>query len=127
MKVAVTYENGQVFQHFGHTKTFKVYTVENGKVLSSEVISTGESGHGALAVLLAEEGVDTLLCGGIGAGAQSALSDAGIKLYGGVKGSTDAAVEDFLAGSLLFDPEVKCNHHDHEGHEHGPHSCGSHC
>jgi len=52
MKVAVTYENGQIFQHFGHTEQFKIYTTENGKIISSEVIDTNGSGHGALAGLL---------------------------------------------------------------------------
>ena len=66
MNIAVTYENGQVFQHFGHTQQFKVYQVEDGRVLSSRIEETGESGHGALAGFLKEHGVDTLLCGGIG-------------------------------------------------------------
>ena len=78
MKIAVTYENGEVFQHFGHTEQFKVYDVEEGKVVRSEVRSAQGSGHGALAGLLKGWGVDTLLCGGIGGGAQMALAEAGI-------------------------------------------------
>ena len=74
MNIAVTYENGQVFQHFGHTQQFKVYQVEDGRVLSSRIEETGESGHGALAGFLKEHGVDTLLCGGIGGGAKTALA-----------------------------------------------------
>lgn len=97
MNIAVTYENGQVFQHFGHTQQFKVYQVEDGRVLSSRIEETGESGHGALAGFLKEHGVDTLLCGGIGGGAKTALAQAGIRLFGGVVGSADQAVEDFLA------------------------------
>jgi hypothetical protein len=30
MKIAVTYENGMIFQHFGHTEQFKIYETENG-------------------------------------------------------------------------------------------------
>ena len=52
MKIAVTYENGKVFQHFGKTETFKVYEVEEGKVISSEVIGSNGEGHGALAGVL---------------------------------------------------------------------------
>ena len=100
MKIAVTYENGEVFQHFGHTEQFKVYDVEEGKVVRSEVRSAQGSGHGALAGLLKGWGVDTLLCGGIGGGARTALASAGIALYGGVQGSADAAVEALLAGKL---------------------------
>ena len=125
MKIAVTYENGQIFQHFGHTEQFKIYTVEDGKVISAEVVDTNGSGHGALALFLAEKGVSVLICGGIGGGAQMALAKAGIKLFGGVSGSCDEAVKALLVNALRFDPEVKCDHHDHE-HGEGEHTCGSH-
>ena len=127
MKIAVTYENGNIFQHFGHTEQFKVYEVQNGAVVVSEVVGTNGSGHGALAGLLASLNVDVLICGGIGAGAQNALSQAGIKLYGGVSGNADGAVESLIFGMLSYDPNVSCNHHDHgEGHTCGSHGCGSH-
>ena len=125
MKIVVTYENGQIFQHFGHTEMFKVYEVKGGKIVSSEVIDTNGQGHGALAGLLKIIRADILICGGIGGGAQKALADAGIKLYGGVSGSCDVAVEAFLANNLGYNPNVKCDHHDHE-HGNGAHSCGDH-
>ena len=124
MKIAVTYENGQIFQHFGHTQQFKIYEIADGKIAGSEVIGTGGSGHGALAGFLMQKGVDTLICGGIGGGAQTALANAGIRLYGGVSGDADAAVNALLDGSLGYDPDVHCNHHGHEGYSDcGPHSC----
>ena len=128
MKIAVTYDNGNVFQHFGKTENFKVYEVEDNKVVSSEVIGSNGTGHGALAGLLAEQGIDVLICGGIGGGAQNALAQAGIRLFGGVSGSADDAVNALLAGNLGYDPDVHCNHHDHheEGHNCGDHGCGSH-
>mgnify|MGYP006393135417 CR=1 FL=1 len=128
MKIAVTYENGQIFQHFGHTKQFKIYTAKNEKIISSEVIDTNGSGHGALAELLSTLQVDALICGGIGGGAQTALAEVGIKLYGGVSGDADKAVEALLGGTLGFNANVKCDHHDHhgEGHTCGDHGCGSH-
>lgn len=123
MKIAVTYENGNVFQHFGHTKQFKVYCIEDGKVAEERIVDTEGSGHGALAGMLSELSVDTLICGGIGAGARNALADAGIRLYGGVSGSADEAVAALLAGSLMYDPEAHCDHHG-EGHHHGDaHHC----
>ena len=125
MKIAVTYENGQIFQHFGHTEQFKVYTVENGKITDTTVVDTNGQGHGALAGLLKTLGADVLICGGIGGGAQMALAEAGIKLYGGVSGSCDAAVEAFLAHNLGYNPNVKCDHHDHE-HGEGGHNCEDH-
>lgn len=125
MKIAVTYDNGEIFQHFGHTEYFKLYDVEDGKIVSSQVIDTNGSGHGALAGVLTANSVDILICGGIGGGAQMALASAGIKLYGGVSGSADDAVNALLTGNLDFNPDVRCNHHYHE-HEHGSHSCGNH-
>ena len=125
MKIAVTYENEQIFQHFGHTEQFKVYEIEDNTIISSEVIDTNGQGHGALAGLLKTIGADVLICGGIGGGAQMALADAGIKLYGGVSGSCDAAVEAFLDNNLGYNPNVRCDHHDHE-HEEGGHNCGDH-
>lgn len=124
MKIAVTYENENVFPHFGHTEKFKVFTVEDGKVIDAEIVDTNGSGHGALAGMLSALHVDTLICGGIGAGAQAALAEAGIRLYGGVSGSVDEAVNQLLAGNLAFDPDVHCDHHG-EGHYHGEgHQCG---
>ena len=132
MKIAVTYENGQVFQHFGRTEAFKIYTVEDGKVQKSEVVGTNGNGHGALAGFLQGLGVDTLICGGIGGGAQNALAAAGIRLYGGASGEADRQVEDLLAGRLTYQPDVHCDHHgkEHQGDEacghHGHQGCGGH-
>ena len=125
MKIAVTYENGKIFQHFGHTKQFKVYEVENGEIVKAEVMDSNGSGHGALAGLLSEAGIEVLICGGIGGGAQMVLAKAGIKLYGGVSGNADEAVNALINGTLGYNPEVRCDHHDHE-HGEGEHTCGSH-
>ena len=122
MKIAVTYDNGNVFQHFGKTESFKVYEVEDNKVVSSEVISSNGTGHGALAGLLANQGIEVLICGGIGGGAQTALADAGIELCSGAQGDTDKAVEAYLNGELVS-AGTTCDHHHHEE----GHSCGGSC
>ena len=119
MRIAVTYENGNIFQHFGHTETFKVYEVENGEIKSSQVIGSNGVGHGALAGLLSGEGIDVLICGGIGGGAQIALAEAGVELFSGAQGDADAAVEAYLKGELVS-AGATCHHHD------GEHSCGDH-
>ena len=129
MKIAVTYDNGEIFQHFGHTEQFKLYDIENGKVVASEVVGTNGSGHGALAGFLAEHQVQVLICGGIGGGAKNALAEAGIELYGGACGDADAQVTSFLNGNLQYNPNIQCSHHG-EGHTCGSHegrghSCGS--
>ena len=127
MKIAVTYDNGNIFQHFGKTENFKVYEVEDNQVVSSEVIGSNGTGHGALAGLLSEQGVDVLICGGIGGGAQAALTEAGIELCAGAQGNTDQVVEAYLKGELESSG-VNCDHHHHEeGHSCGDHESGHSC
>lgn len=123
MRIAVTYdkENGQIFQHFGHTEQFKLYQVENGRVVSSVTLPTNGTGHGALAALLAQMKADVLICGGIGGGAKNVLAAAGIELISGVSGPVDEAVKLYLEGKLHDDPSAECRHHDH-----GDHECGHH-
>ena len=128
MRIAVTYENGEIFQHFGHTEQFKVYEVADGKVTNSMVLPTNGSGHGALAGFLQQAGVSALICGGIGGGARTALAEAGIVLYPGVSGNADAAVEALAAGNLAYNPDTVCSHHHEDGHDCGHHGeDGGHC
>ena len=123
MRIGVTYENGEIFQHFGHTEQFKLYDVENDQIKQTQVVDTNGQGHGALSSFLANAGVQVLICGGIGGGAQAALAAAGIRLLGGVRGNADEAVKKYIAGNLNYDPEVHCTHHEHE-HSCGEHHCG---
>ena len=131
MKIAVTYDNGNIFQHFGRTEQFKVYEIEDNKVVSSEVIGSNGVGHGALAGRLANLAVDVLICGGLGGGAQAALAEAGVEVCAGAEGDADQAVEAYLKGELAS-TGANCDHHHHEdghscgGHDEG-HSCGSGC
>ena len=129
MRIAVAYEDGKVFQHFGHTEKFKLYDVEDGKIKAEQTVDSDGNGHGALAGFLKAADVDVLICGGIGKGAQMALEEAGIDLFGGVQGSADEAAVAYAAGKLIYAPDVRCEHHDHE-HPHdggcGSHGCSDH-
>ncbi len=135
MKIAVTCENGQVFQHFGHTTEFAIFNLEDGKIISETRLAAGEVGHGALAGLLANDHVDVLICGGIGGGAMTALDNAGIKVIGGAEGDVRTIAEAFAAGSLQTRKDFHCQHHQnqhqhqhrhhHGGHGEG-HACGNH-
>ena len=131
MKLAVTYEKetGDIFQHFGHTETFKVYELVDGEIRSQQIVDTNGTGHGALAGLLALEGVNALICGGIGGGARNALAQAKIMVYPGAMGTAAENVKAYLAGNLAYNPDTMCSHHgaDHTcgSHEEG-HSCGHH-
>ena len=127
MIIATTFNNGEVFQHFGHTEQFKLYHVTLGKITREEIVDTNGQGHGALAGFLTEHGVDVLICGGSGGGAQNALNSAGIKFFAGVHGDADKAVRDFLDGNLAYNPNEMCNHHhEHEGGDCGHGDCSKH-
>ncbi len=127
-RIAVTYENGMIGQHFGHTEQFKLYDVEEGKIVKEQIISTGGEGHGMLAGVLKEAQSDLLICGGIGMGARMALEEAGIDLIPGTQGAADDVVAAYLDNTLQYDPDGTCHHHDHEeGHDcHHEHGCGEH-
>lgn len=127
MRVAVTFEQEMVGQHFGRTEQFKIYDVEDGTIKTSQIIDTNGTGHGALAGFLRAAEVETLICGGIGMGARNALAEVGIRILPGVRGNADQVVNDYLAGKLDYDPDTECHHHDH-GHGHDCHhgDCGSH-
>ena len=130
MKIAVTYDNGNIFQHFGRTENFKVYDVEDGKIVSSEVIGSNGVGHGALAGLLADRAIEIVICGGLGGGAMNALQQAGITVVAGAEGDADKAVQNFLNGTLVS-TGANCDHHgeDHECGHHGGdgEGCGEDC
>ena len=126
MRIAVTYENGEIFQHFGHTEQFKLYDVHDGKITGEQIVDTNGSGHGALAGFLFAAKVDALICGGIGMGAQMALADAGIRLFAGVQGSADEAAKALAAGTLNYDPNARCDHHEHHGGDCGHDHCADH-
>lgn len=122
MRVAVTYENGQVFQHFGRTAEFKVYDIENGQVVSSQVVSTMGKGHGELIGVIKGLGAGVLICGGIGGGAMAGLNASGIKVLSGNQGSADETVSDYISGTIRECSEANCNHH---GEDHQC-TCGRH-
>ena len=127
MIIAVTCENNEVFQHFGHTPAFAVFTAEEKTVISEKLLECGESGHGALASLLSAEKVDVLICGNIGAGAIKALADADIKVIGGAAGNVREAAEKYLAGKLKVRLNFHCMHHHDEDHDCASHNCGGKC
>ena len=126
MRIAVTYDNGEIFQHFGHTGQFKLYDVQDGRIVATQIADTNGSGHGLLAGFQKEAQADALICGGIGMGAQMALAEAGVKLYAGVQGSADEAAKALAEGRLVYDPDARCDHHEHHGGDCGHDHCAEH-
>ena len=126
MRIAVTYEQEKVGQHFGRTEQFKIYDIRDGQIASAQIIDTNGTGHSALAGFLRAAEVEVLICGGIGMGAQMALADAGIKLYAGVQGAADAAAKALAEGNLEYDPNARCDHHEHHDGDCGHDHCAEH-
>lgn len=126
MKIAVSYADGQVFQHFGKTEAFKIYEIQDGQVLGAQVVPTDGNGHEALAQFLAQLDVAAVICGGMGEGAQSALLEAGIQVFSGAQGDADEAIDALLAGQLEG-AGVTCDHHDSDEGCGGDCGCGGSC
>ncbi len=101
MKLAIAYENGEVFQHFGETPSYLLVDIEAGKVVSKAVHDNGEASHIALIDVLVGLGADAVVVGGLGGGAFVRLQAAGIKIYAPYFGSAEQAISDFLAGKLV--------------------------
>jgi len=127
VKLAVTYQDGQVFQHFGKTKEFKIYDVADGKVGFSMVVSPGGQGHAALAGFLRMLGISAVLCGGIGPGAVEALQRLDITPIAGVTGDADQAAADFVAGKLTGDTAALLAHRHRGGPDHDCGACHGGC
>lgn len=126
MKIAVSYANGDVFQHFGKTEFFKIYETEGKRILSGQVVPTDGIGHEALAEFLKGLGVEVVICGGLGDGAMAALTGAGIEVCSGAEGDTDLAVDSYLKGQLVS-TGTNCDHHHHEDATDGCGGCGGSC
>lgn len=123
MRIAISYEDGKVFQHFGRTESFKLYDVEDDEIISSEIFNADGAGHEALAALLAEHDIDVLICGGLGGGAMAALQASGIEVISGVEGEVDEVVKRYINGEIES-TGVNCDHHEEES---GDCDCGGGC
>ena len=119
--IAVPVEGELIFQHFGKATKFKIYTIENDVVTESQVGDVEGSAHEEVALWLLTHGVNAVVCGNIGPGAQGALMAAGIIALAGVEGAADEAVAKLIDGTLeALQNLPNCGHHGHGG-------CGGHC
>ncbi len=129
MLIAVTHENGSIFQHFGHTEEFKIYEIVGKDIVSTKIVPTEKEGHSALAELLKALNIKGLICGGIGQGAFNALQEKGITVFPGIFGDADEAVKLLTERKLPYNVKCTCSHHDngHNCSDHHDHNCGSNC
>jgi len=114
MRIAVTYADGQVFQHFGRTEQFKIYDISDSGEITSDIRGCNGASHSGVAAVLQEIGADVLICGGMGEGAYNRVTSLGINLVSGITGDADDAVRRYLAGELSSAPTA------------GVHACHGH-
>lgn len=106
MKVAVAYDNGEIYGHFGHCPQFAFY--EYGEYVyecTKTLVDTSDrSGHEAMAKLMQEQGVDAVLCGQMGGEAKALLLSMGIVPIVGYTGHADTAADLLVTGQLPLSP-----------------------
>ena len=112
MRIAIPYFESMIFQHFGRSKQFKVYEIENHQVLMEMIVEPEAVGHEAVADFLRAIDVRAVICGNIGQEAMRALNGAGILFYGGVSGQADDAITALVGGALAYDPNIRCEECD---------------
>lgn len=125
MKIAIPYNEGNVFEHFGRTKSFKVYDLQNGVIENTVFINADGSGHSELISMLKSVDVELVLCGGIGGKAIQMFNNLGIDVYTGATGNTDDVLRGFMDGSLKLNNTSTCDHHHDDSEEHSCH-CHDH-
>ena len=106
MKVAVAYENGEIYGHFGHCACFAIY--EYGEYVhecTKTLVETGDrEGHQAMADLMREQGVDAVIVGQMGGEAKALLLSYGIVPVAGYSGDADTAADLLVTGQLPISP-----------------------
>ncbi|MDD5936306.1 MAG: NifB/NifX family molybdenum-iron cluster-binding protein [Clostridiales bacterium] len=110
MRVAVSYDNGNIFNHVGDAKEFKIYDIEDGKIVSTEVLKSSGSGRAMVVDFVSTHFCDVLICNEICSGAKGAVNEAGTKVYGAVTGNADDAVEKLIQNQLEDGDTVICHH-----------------
>ena len=107
MKVAVSYRDGEIYEHFGHAETFAIYDFDLNNMDNStkKLIDVRDlSGHEAMVERMRAEGVDAVLCGNMGAAAKAQLLSCGIVPVIGYCGDADTAAELLILGRLPVAP-----------------------
>ncbi len=125
MKIAIPFENENIYKHFGHTEKFSFYDVINGEIQNSKKVETNGAKHRAVADFLVSNNIDTVICGDIGHGAKRILESNNIKVYPGIDGSINNAISALLDGTLPENKEATCENHEMHSHHHHDHSCGN--
>ena len=102
MKIAVAYQNGEIFGHFGHCPQFAVY--EYGEYVTDctkTLVDTSMiSGHHAMAAKMRELGVDAVIAGNMGGQGKAELLSLGIVPIIGFSGDADTASDLLVTGQL---------------------------
>ena len=77
-RLALPLQNGSLCQHFGKAPQVLIVNIENGTVVSEEILTAPEHAHGSMPNFLKANSVTDVLCGGIGDGALQMLREMNI-------------------------------------------------
>jgi len=125
MKIAVPLTAADEFSpHYGAAAKFAVYDVDPGRrvVIGRTVVVPQEPEPCAWPPLLRTAGVEVVLAGGMGRGAQARMAELGLSVLAGIlPAAPDTLVAAWLAGRL----SVEANRCDGSGHG-GRHHPGAH-
>ncbi len=110
MKIAVASDNGMVAEHFGHCRSFSIFSVENNQIVNVESLLNPGHKPGFLPNFLNDLGVEVIVSGGMGGGAIEIFNEKGIQVITGAGGHAQSVAEQYLQGTLKTNGAV-CNEH----------------
>lgn len=112
MRIAIATNDGKVSGHFGHCEGFTVYSIEDNKIHSEEFLKSPKHQPGVLPKFLANNRVNLIMAGGMGAKAQQIFNTEDIEVVVGVAGTLDEVIKEYLEGTIESSNAV-CNDHAH--------------
>lgn len=112
MKIAVASDKKKVTGHFGHCETFEIFETESGKIIKEESIANPGHKPGFLPNFLNNQGVNTIISGGMGGAAVNIFNEHNIEVIVGANGDSKKAAQDYIDGNLKSTGSI-CHDHDH--------------
>ena len=114
MKIAIANNDNMCTEHFGHCEGFKIYELENGKIINEDFIKNPGHKPGFLPMFLKEKGINVIISGGMGQMAQELFIENNIEVIVGANGENIELINQYLNGFLKSDKSI-CQKHEHEG------------
>lgn len=100
MRIAISTDGEFVSQHFGRCPSFTIVDLQDGKVISKEIVNNPGHQPGFIPQFLHEKGVEAIIAGGMGMRAARFFDELGIKPIMGINGRIDKVIEQLIKGTL---------------------------